>query len=277
MPGGGEARRRIGARLRFARAGGRTALLDQFVPYPFHVTRVLRAGAGAGDPATVYLQSASGGVYADDDLSLALTVADGAAAHVTTQSATIVHDTFGRAARLATMARVAHGGFLALLPDPLVLFPGATLSSHTDLVLADDATAILVESVCLHDPRGEGRVFDRLSASVTVRDTTGRVRLHDRGEVDGHALGGMAVLGRYRAWGLLLLLAPAAALPDPAALEAAAEASGCHAGASPAPNGAGLAVRLAGPDGGVLGRCVGTLARQAALGIGGWTLLARGK
>lgn len=267
--------RRAAARLRFARAGGRTALLDQFVPYPFHVTRVLRAEGG--DPATVYLQSASGGVYADDDLSLSVTVAEGASAHLTTQAATIVHDTFGRPAHLETTAGVARDGFLALLPDPLVLFPGASLRTATNLTLAEGATALLAESASLHDPRGESRAFDRLRGVVTVRDADGRVLLEDRGDIAGTALGGLAVLGRYRAWGLLLVLAPPSALPDPAALEGVADAAGCVAGASLAPNRAGVAVRLAGPDGGTLGRCIAALARDAARRVGGWPLLARGK
>lgn len=275
MPDDGDGRRRVAARLRFARAGGRTTLLDQFVPYPFHVTRVLRAGAG--DPASVYLQSASGGIYADDHLSLSVAVAEGAAAHLTTQSATIVHDTRGKPARLTTAATVTSGGFLALLPDPLVLFPGACIALHTDVTMADGAKALLADSACLHDPGGEGRPFDSLSASVTVRDAAGRIRLMDRSNIHGNALGGLAVLGRYRAWGLLLVLAPPEDWPDQQSIEDAAAAAGCRAGASPGPHEIGLAVRLAGPDGGTLARCLAGLARDAARRMGGWALLARGK
>ena len=268
--------RRVAARLGFVRGGGRTVLGTQSAPYPFHVTRVLGPAQGA-EPATLYLQSASGGVYAGDDLALALTVGEAAAAHVTTQAATIVHDTRGRPARLATEASVAAGGFLALLPEPLVLFPGADVASETVLHLAAGATAVIAESASLHDPLGAGRVFEKFAGALTVCDAAGRVRLADRGEVRGDALGGAAVLGGWRAWGTLLVLAAAEHLPDPAGIEAAATAAGCLAGASAAPDGLGLAVRLVGPDGGTLGRCIAALARDAAAAIGGWRLLARGK
>jgi urease accessory protein len=258
-------------------AGGRTVLLDQYVPYPFHVTRPFRLNPARPDLATLYLQSASGGVYAADDLALALSVGAGAAAHVTTQSATIVHECRAAPARLATRATVGPGGFLALLPDPLVLFPGADVATAADITLHDGARAVLCDAACLHDPRGEDRRFRRFHGTVRVRDAAGRLRLSDRGGVDGTALGGAGVLGGWRAWGLLLVLAPPDLLPDPAAVEAAAEAAGCLAGASLAPGGAGLAVRLLGPEGGTLGRCVAALAAGAAVALAGCRLAARGK
>jgi hypothetical protein len=65
--------------------------------------------------------------------------------------------------------------------------------------------------------------------------------------VAGAALGGAGVLWPWRAWGLLLIAAPAALLPDPAKLEAAMTAMGCLAGPTTQPGGVGLAVRLLGP------------------------------
>jgi len=258
-------------------AGGRTVLLDQHVPYPFHITRPFHLHPARPELATLYLQSASGGVYAGDDLSMALHVADGAAAHVTTQSATIVHDCRDTPARLAVTATVGQYGFLALLPDPLVLFPGAELATATDLTLHEDGRAILADAASLHDPRGEGRPFRRFHGAITVRDAAGAVQLSDRGGVDGVALGGAGVLGRWRAWGLLLVLGPVPLLPDAAALEAAAGVAGCLAGASAAPSGLGLAVRLLGPDGGTLGRCIAALAADAAEALASCRLSTRGK
>jgi urease accessory protein len=252
-------------------------LLDQYVPYPFHVTRPFRLNPARPDLATLYLQSASGGVYAADDLALAVEVGAGAAAHVTTQSATIVHECRAAPARLAVTATVGRDGFLALLPDPLVLFPGADVATATAITLHDDARAILCDAACRHDPRGEDRPFRRFHGAITVRDAAGRPLLSDRGGVDGTALGGPGVLGRWRAWGLLLVLAPPHVLPDPAALEGAADAAGCFAGASAAPGGVGLAVRLLGPDGGTLGRCIASLAADAAQAVAGCRLVARGK
>jgi urease accessory protein len=54
--------RRIEASLRFATGGGRTVLVHQHVPYPFHVTRAFHLDPSRPDLATLYLQSASGGL-----------------------------------------------------------------------------------------------------------------------------------------------------------------------------------------------------------------------
>lgn len=252
-------------------------LLDQRVPYPFHITRPFRLHPTRPDLATLYMQSASGGVYAADDLAVTLTVEANAAVHLTTQAATIVHDCRGQLARVTTIARVTWGGFLALLPDPLVLFPGAEIVTMTDVTLHPQGRAILCDAFAQHDPRGEGRPFRRCHSTMIVRDADGRELLNDRGGIDGDALAGAAVLGPWRAWGMLLVLGPSGLLPAPSALEAAAEAAGCLAGAAAAPAGIGLAVRLLGPDGGTLGRCIAGLAATAAEALAGCRLSGRGK
>ena len=62
--------RRVQASLVFARGGGTTVLSRQVVPYPFHITRAFRMHPESPDLATLYLQSASGGLYAADHLTL---------------------------------------------------------------------------------------------------------------------------------------------------------------------------------------------------------------
>ena len=174
-------------------------------------------------------------------------------------------------------ATVGPDAFLALLPDPLVLFPGADVATATDITLHKGARAIVADAAAWHDPRGENRLFRRFHGAVTVRDAAGRLVLSDIGGVDGAALAGAGVLGPWRAWGLLLVLAPQALSPDAARVEAAAAAAGCLAGASAAPGGLGLAVRLLGPDGGTLGRCIAALAAEAAHTAAGCRLSSRGK
>src|SRR4030081_4152773 len=73
-------------------AGGRTVLRRQHVGYPFHVTRLFQLDRMRPDLATLYLQSASGGLYAADRLSLDLVVGAGSALNLTTQASTVVHD-----------------------------------------------------------------------------------------------------------------------------------------------------------------------------------------
>ena len=91
-----EAGRKAEVLLVAERAGGRTVLRRQHVGYPFHVTRAFQLDRMRPDLATLYLQSASGGLYAADRLSLDLVVGAGSALNLTTQASTVVHDGRGQ-------------------------------------------------------------------------------------------------------------------------------------------------------------------------------------
>jgi urease accessory protein len=247
--------RRIEASLRFATGGGRTVLVHQHVPYPFHVTRAFHLDPSRPDLATLYLQSASGGLYRGDQLVLDIDVASGAAAHVTTQAATVVHDTRERAAAQLTRLRVAAGSFAAVVPEALVLFPGAAIESRIAVKLEAGARAIVAEGFAHHDPAGEDRPFARAALSTTVRDGNDRVVLSDRGAISGSEFFSAASpAGAFRATGTLFALGPGAEGLDAAALEHRLSAAGCLAGVTTAPHDLGLAVRILAPDGGALAR-----------------------
>jgi urease accessory protein len=242
----------IEAALHFSVGGGRTILSHQYVPYPFHVTRAFYLDQRS-DLATLYLQSASGGLYRGDRLLIEIDVAPGAAAHVTTQAATVGHDTRGRAAAQSTRLRVARGAFAAVTPDPLVLFPGAAIRSAVDVTLAHGACAILADGFACHDPAGKGRSFARATLATVVRDEEGRVRVSDRGAVDGSTfLGAASPAGPYGAAGTLLALGPGSQRIDAAALERRLDAVRCIAGVTCTPHELGVAVRMLAPDGGAL-------------------------
>lgn len=267
----GAAGRSATAQLGFAVGGGRTVLVRQHVPYPVHVTRPFRLDAALPGLATLYLQSASGGLYRGDDVGLEVDVGAGAAVHLTTQAATVVHDGRGVGARQRMAIRVGEGGFAAFTPDPLVLFPGARLAGETEVVLAPGAAAIVAEGICRHDPAGGDAPFDRHAATTIVRDESGRVLVADRGGVAGADLVGLASpLGPWRAFGTCLVLAEAGRQGEAAMLEAAVAEQGCLAGTSTLPNGAGLAVRLLAAEGGALARgldAVFATAFTALLGV----------
>lgn len=245
--------RQAEAALVFARGGGATVLARQTVPYPFHITRTFKLYPEEPDLATLYLQSASGGLYRGDRIGLDIAVRAGGRAHVTTQSATVVHETGPARARQATRLSVGAGAFLALEPDPLILFPGARLDLDTRITLAGDARAIVIEGIAHHDPRGEGRPFGAMSLSLSIATPDGRLLVAEHGRIEGAAFAAPASpLGNCRACGSMLVLAAGEALPDVGRLQAATDAAGCLAGASPLPNGAGLGLRLLAPDGGRL-------------------------
>lgn len=258
--------------LAFAWGGGRSTLIRQVAPYPFHVTRPFALDRARPDLATLYLQSASGGVYRGDRLSLDVTVRSGAAAHVTSQAATVVHDTGAHPALQTMTLEVGEGAFGALTLDPLIMFPGAEARVTTAVRMSQGALAILADGVSWHDFAGLDRPFGSLAAETLVYGPGGDLLTLDRSTVRGEELAGpRSLLGRGAgAYGSALLLGPSGRLPSPAAVEAALDAVGCRAGASPLPNGAGLGVRIIAANGGVLTRGIETvfaLAVEAMLGF----------
>jgi urease accessory protein len=241
------------AALHFDVGGGRTILAHQHVPYPFHVTRPFYLDRQRPDLATLYLQSASGGLYRGDKLLIDIDVAPGAAAHVTTQAATVVHDTRAHAAVQSTCLRVGEGAFVAMTPDPLVLFPGAAIESAIDVTLARGACAILSDGFACHDPAGQGRPFARAALATTVRDETGRVLVADRGAIEGaYFLGAVSPAGPHAAVGTLFALGSGAERVAAAELERRLDALRCVAGVTRTPHELGIAIRMLAPDGGTL-------------------------
>ncbi len=263
--------RQAEANLVFAAGGGRSVLTRQHVPYPFHVTRPFRLDPARPDLATLYLQSASGGLYRADDLALRIAVKAGAAAHVTTQAATMVHDTGAWPAQQRTDLQIEDGGFLAYTPDPLVLFPGATLRNATRVTLGPDARAILADGFAWHDPLGWQRPFGLLTQQLEIVDGSGRSLVREHGELHGAAfVEAGSPLGPFRASGSLVILARAATLPPPADLQRVADGAGCLSGATDLPNGAGRLLRCLANDGADLRRGLDaafTLAFTALVGV----------
>ncbi|WP_165769708.1 urease accessory protein UreD [Arboricoccus pini] len=255
------------ARLVFAEAGGRTRLTLQHIPYPFHITRPFHLGDGPAGMATLYLQSSSGGIYRDDRLSFDLEVKPGAAAHVTTQASTIVHDTKGGWAGLDIRLRVGKGAFLILAQDPLVLFPEAAMRSHLDLVIDPEASVILADGAGTHDPMGKAGRFARLDWKTCVRSPAEDLLMLDCWRVDGqdfadqdgplHGQGGVGTV-------TILTRKPL----DARGLEAGLRGMGCQAAASALPHAAGLVLRLLGPDGGFIASALDTAVRAAAALLG---------
>ncbi|MBL8583099.1 MAG: urease accessory protein UreD [Rhizobiaceae bacterium] len=174
--------------LAFFRHGERTRLGRQFVSYPFHVTRPFLLDAAIPSLSTVYLQSSSGGLYRAEDLACRLAVGAKAAAHVTTQAATVVHDCHGKPSRQHVSIAVDQGAFLAYTPDPLVLFPGASCHAGLEATLAADAVMFLADAFASHDPTAVGRPFDRLRSDVAVRDPHGTLLIRDSFDIAGATL-----------------------------------------------------------------------------------------
>ena len=78
---------------------------------------------------------------------------------------------------------IGDDAFVAMTPEPLVLFPGAGITCVTDVTLAATGCAILIDGMTHHDPEGEGRPFDRYSNAIVVRNAEGACCFADRGSL----------------------------------------------------------------------------------------------
>jgi len=252
-------------------AGGRTILRRQHVGYPLHVTRAFYLDRPRSDMATLYMQSASGGLYAGDRLKLDLVVERNAALNLTTQASTVVHHGRGPGSEQRQVIKVKDGAFCAVVTDPYVLFPGARLSLKSSVEVAADGVLIMAEGFAVHDPLQGGGRFDRFSSETLVLRPDGTRLLSEAGEIGGGDIAaGFGALGGATAVATVLVIAPPKRCPDIARLEASVDRYGCIAGATMAPNGAGVAMRLLAPDGGTLAAGIEAafhVAGEAALGF----------
>ncbi|MFF9815693.1 urease accessory protein UreD [Streptomyces sp. NPDC014006] len=168
----------------------------------------LRRTRGAGDAARVLLVGAMNAPLGGDHLTVAADVAAGARLSFGSAAATIaLPGARGGEARYDVELRVADGGELVWLPEPLISAAGSELAVTTRLDLAPSARLVFREEQIL------GRAAEqpgRLSSRLTLR-IGGRTVLDQELACGPGAPGGWdgpAVLAGHRAVGQLLVARP---------------------------------------------------------------------
>ena len=240
---------------------GRTYLDRQFASYPFHVCRPHYFPHDAPGMATLYVQSSAGGLYQEDAHDIEIVAKDDARAHITTQASTIVHSMERGGATQRTSIVVGPGCHVEAVPDALILFPDARLSTGLTVRVHDSATAIVGESFLMHDPDAAGsdtdvRSFASYEAKTVVEDWHGVRLAADRFRISGRDVlaATPGITGGTRAQGLFMVLQRGKDLsPLIESLRAGlAQQDDVLAGISEMPNDAGAWVRMLAPDGAAL-------------------------
>ena len=202
---------------------------------------------------TLILQTVSGAINAEDALVQRIRVGAGAAAHVTTQGATMVYRAppEQRATDMMEL-ELEDGSLLEYLPEPRILFPDSSLSQRLMVRMAVSATALVSDAFVLHDPAGLSRCFRHYDAELVVQRPAGSVVVRDRVDLDGmpRTQGRRA---RFTAYGTLLVLAALSA-PELETLARSIEArlgvtDGIYTAASTLPQEVGIGLRIAATDG----------------------------
>jgi len=232
---------------------GCSYIARQHATYPFHICRPHYVAGDPGGMATLYLQSSAGGVFEHDRLAMELTIDDGAALHVTSQGATIVHAMTGGEAHLATELSAGRHAIVELLPEATILFPGARLELAT-VVRADETAVVCVgEAILAHDPEGGGAIFERFTSDIRFETADGRTLAHDRQSVGGDAFRALAsdAARPFAGYAGIHLWAPRRDLVRlrSETAEALARLDGTYAGASILPGVCGLGIRILANDG----------------------------
>lgn len=242
-------------RLRFEARPGRSILAFSERRAPLLVQRALYCDEGLPEMPVVYIITNSGGILQGDRYLQEFAVARGAAAHLTTQAATKIHEMDANHATLDQTIDLEDDAYLEYLPDPVIPFRHARFLTRTRIRIAPTATLLYSEILIagrLHYQSGESFAFDVFSSTVSAAGDHGRELFVEKFVIEparspASALG---VMGDFQVFGNVLLLTPprhADAIQEQTPPEWNPEA-GYVAGASRLPNDAGLLYKVLGHD-----------------------------
>lgn len=248
---------------------GATRLARRYCRYPFSLTGTYSAQRSHTGPLTVVPQSASGGLFAGDDIREHHRVGESASMCVLDQGSTVVHGARnepGDSSLGSSWRRVVKVGAYAradLIASPIVLLPGARLELSTSVAVHETATVVLVEGLGLHEPAVQ-RCATRTSGDCG--EASGQSHASQSLQICRTDLAQPLVVDRFDTWfapnedrwfGTIIIIVPntESALGEHLMeliwheLEHSGDVFG---GATYLPNEAGLAVRLVAASGGRL-------------------------
>ena len=197
-----------------ARANGRTVLARQSFRAPYHLSKPYwDADAGT---LLVQVVNPTAGILEGDFLESDIEVEKGASLLVTTPSASRVFKMAGGSAECRQHFAVAGGGWLEVLPEPLVPHRGCRYRQTTKVEVEPGGglffADLLMPGRVAH--RGEAWVWDKLCLETEVR-LGGELILRERFEQSGADLKALAALagsGPKACFGNAVLIAEGGAL-----------------------------------------------------------------
>jgi urease accessory protein len=143
------------AEIGFGHHGDVTRLTHLYQRDPL---RVLFPTPAANDAALAVIITTSGGLVAGDRLDVAVTLAPGAAAHVTAAAAEKIYRSIGPTTTIGQSLSIAAGASLEFLPPETILFDGARLQRETTIELGPDA-GFLGGDIIVFGRRAHGERF----------------------------------------------------------------------------------------------------------------------
>jgi urease accessory protein len=242
-------------RLGFEQRGDCTVLADLECRSPFMAQRALYPDPAMPDLAWLFMISTAGCVLQGDRLALDVTLAPGARAHVTTQSATKVHTMDANYAAQTQSIALADGAYLEFMPEPLIPHRGARFLSDTRISIAPTATLLYAEILQpgrKHHHPDECFGATLLSLAVGAERPDGQALFTEKLVIDParRAMRQTGVMDAFDVFGNVVLLTPKdGADRVHARVEADVDhANGLAFGACRLPNDAGLVFKVLGRE-----------------------------
>jgi urease accessory protein len=190
-------------------AGPRTVVASLYAEPPLR----LLVPRNHGNGVWCFTSHLGGGFVDGDRISLDVDVAEGAMALVGTQASTKVYRS-PRGTAQEVRARVGDGGFLAVVPDPVVCFREARYEQRLSIELAPRAECIAVDAfTCGRTAFGERWVLDRYRSETRIR-RAGTLLVHDAVELDAGHGDLLRRMARYDAFATVVVVGASA--PDDA-------------------------------------------------------------
>lgn len=155
--------------LEFAKnADGKTFIENQYASYPFHICRTQYFENDPPGMANIYIQSASGGIYENENLTTNVIANADSFSHVTTQASTIVHGMANGCAHQSVNVNATDNSYTEYISDPLILFPQSKLSSSINVLVDQTSTAVIADAFLLHFLNDEDKLFNQLKSYLQI-------------------------------------------------------------------------------------------------------------
>ncbi|MDW3094558.1 MAG: urease accessory protein UreD [Gammaproteobacteria bacterium] len=147
---------------------GKTYLQNQYASYPFHICRTQYYENDPYGMASVYIQSASGGIYENENLSTDVIARAKSNSHVTTQASTIVHSMPNGMAHQNININASDYAYTEYVSDPLILFPDSSLRSNINVHIDRTSTVVVADAFLLHFLNDEEDLFRQYESSLCI-------------------------------------------------------------------------------------------------------------
>ena len=239
--------------MSFARRGNRSVLAHLHRKAPLLAQQALYWDENMPGLPCVYIITTSGCVVQGDRLDVSITVGADAMAHVTTQSATKIHQMDANFAAQSQRLALAENAYLELLPGPVIPHRHSRFITRTQATVAASATLLsaeLLQPGRKYHGGGELFEFDLYSSTLTVSRPDGTPLFTEKlvAEPWRHPVRHAGAMGKFDVLANVTLVTPARVAGQlfEHVVPGADSSMDCVTGASRLPNDAGLVYKVLG-------------------------------